>query len=251
MAELEHRLASSAPYAEFPPTPDLAGAARRRLPERRRRSRPRVALVAAVVLAALAGAVLALSPGARSGVVDLLDRIPGIEIERADALPAVPYRSAPDYGAEVSLEAAEQRLGRPLSLPRELGRPDHYYWLSSRPGDMITAVYGDERKARAVFSQWKVGTPLLYKVLVPGTGVEPVAVAPGTPGIWMHGREHAVFYLSPNPGDPRELGHYSQAAYLAGNVLAWHSVPSVVYRLEARVGKERALEIARSLEPVR
>jgi hypothetical protein len=251
MADLERRLAAAAPYAEFPPTPDLAGSARSRLPERRPRRRLRVAFVVAVAFATIACAVLALSPGARSAVVDLLDQIPGIEIERAAALPDVPYRTRPSYGVEVTLAEARRRFGRPLQLPQELGTPDHVYWLQFPPGDMIAAIYGDDRRARAVFSQWKVGTPLLYKVLQPGTGVEVATVGPGAPGVWMHGREHAVFYLSPKPDDPRELEHYGQEAYLAGNVLAWHSVPSVVYRLEARVSKERALEIARSLEPVR
>jgi hypothetical protein len=248
MSELERRLAAAAPYAEFPPTPDLAGGARRRLPARHGRSRRRVAVALAFCAAALAGAVLALSPGARSAIVDLLDRIPGLQIERAAQLPDVPYRSQPSYGEAVSLEAARRRFGRPLQLPRELGTPDRFYWDGSTPGDMVTAVYGDERRARAVFSQWKVGTPLLYKVLQPGTGVELARVGPGAPGIWMHGREHAVFFLS---RDQNDRFHYSQEAYLAGNVLAWHSTPDVVYRLEAQVSKERALEIARSLEPVR
>lgn len=248
MTELERRLAAAAPYADFPPTPDLAGSARRRLPEQRPRSRRRLALVVAFAVAAVTGVVLALSPGARSAVVDLFDRIPGIEIERAAELPDVPYRTRPLYGPEVSLAEARRRFGRPLQLPSKLGTPDHVYWTPFPPGDMITAVYGDTRRAHAVFSQWKVGSPLLYKVLSDDTDIEVAPVAPGTPGIWMHGREHAVFYLSRNQDDPQ---HHSQEAYLAGNVLAWHSVPSVVYRLEARVNKERALEIARSLEPVR
>jgi hypothetical protein len=245
MAELERRLAAAAPYADFPPTPDLARAARLRLPERRPRRRLRVAVAFAVALAAIVGAVLALSPGARSAVVDLLDRIPGIEIERASALPDVPYRSTPDYGIPVSLAEAQRHFRRPLRLPSELGTPDRFYWSPYPPGDMITAVYGDDKRARAVFSQWKVGTPLLYKVLMHGTAVEAVAVAPGMPGIWMHGREHAVFYRSRDAADDY---HYAQEGHLAGNVLAWHATPDVVYRLEAQVPKERALEIARSLE---
>jgi hypothetical protein len=248
MSELERRLTAAAPYAGFPATPDLAGAARRRLPAERPRSRRRLALALALAVAAVAGTVLALSPGARSAVVDLLDRIPGIEIERAAELPDVPYRTRPSYGAEVPLTEARQRFGRPLQLPSELGTPDHVYWSPGPPADMVTAVYGDQRRARAVFSQWKVGTPLLYKVLSPDTDVELATVGPGSPGIWMHGREHAVFFLSANQDDP---AHHFQQAYLAGNVLAWHSVPSVVFRLEARVTKERALEIARSLERVR
>jgi hypothetical protein len=244
MAELERRLEAAAPYAEFPATPDLAGAARARLPDRRPRSQRRLALALALVVAALAGAVLALSPGARSAVVDLLDRIPGLEIERRAELPDVPYRTRPSYGLEVSLEGAKLRFARQLELPRGLGTPDHLYWLPGPPADMVTAVYGDTVRARAVFSQWKVGSPLLYKVLAHGTGIEVATVGPGRPGIWLFGREHAVFFLSQ---DRNDRAHHFQQGYLAGNVLAWSSGGHVVYRLEARVSKERALEIARSL----
>jgi hypothetical protein len=244
MAELERRLDAAAPYADFPVTPDLAGAARARLPERRPRSRRRVALALALVVAAVTGAVLALSPGARSAVTDLLDRIPGLEIERRADLPDIPYRTRPSYGLEVSLEGARLRFGRSLALPRELGTPDHVYWLTGPPADMVTAVYGDTVRARAVFSQWKVGGPLLYKVLSHGTGVEVATVVPGRPGVWLFGREHAVFFLSQDRNDP---AHHFQEGYLAGNVLAWYSGGHIVYRLEARVNKKRALEIARSL----
>lgn len=47
-------------------------------------------------------------------------------------------------------------------------------------------------RRRAVFSQWKVGSPLLYEVLAHGTGVEVATVGPGMPGVWLFGREHAV-----------------------------------------------------------
>src|SRR6187431_2966374 len=109
MRELEHRLEAAAPYYEFPATPDLAGAARARLPERRPRSRTRVALVFAIVLALVGGVVLALSPGARSAVADLFDRIPGIHIERQISLPVSRFNDPPYYGRPLELEAARER----------------------------------------------------------------------------------------------------------------------------------------------
>lgn len=123
MRELERRLEAAAPFYSFPATPDLARAARARLPEHRRRSRGRAALVFAAALALLAGAVLALSPGARSGVVDLLDRIPGVRIERRISLPKVGYNNPPYYGTEVELDDARAQFGRPLRFPAGLGDP--------------------------------------------------------------------------------------------------------------------------------
>jgi sugar lactone lactonase YvrE len=248
MRELERRLEAAAPYYSFPATPDLAGAVRARLPERPRPRRARGALASAVVLALLAGAVLALSPGARSAVADLLDRIPGIHIERGISLPKVGYNNPPYYGTEVSIDEARARFRRPLRFPAGLGEPDHVYWLNEQPGDMITAVFGgDDRRAELVFSQWKTGGPdLFYKVLGGNTQAEYAAVGSGL-GLWIHGHDHGVWYLAPGANTDLHSAHYLAEGHLAGNVLAWR-VEDVVFRLEAGVTKQRALELARSLQ---
>jgi hypothetical protein len=247
MHELEARLEEAAPYFAFPETPDLAGAARARLTQQGSRSHTRLALAFAVALALVAGAVLALSPGARSGLVDLLDRVPGIQIERSVSLPEVPYGQAPFYGIEMPLDEAQGHFGRPLRLPKGVGDPDHVYWLQYPPGDMITAEYGAENGgAKLVFSQWKTGGPdLFYKTLSFNTTAEP-AVVDGNPGLWISGGDHAVFYLAPEDTGTG-ANHWSQRGYLAGNVLAWRD-GDVIYRLEADVPKEKALELAESLE---
>ena len=247
MHELEARLEAAAPYYAFPETPDLAGVARARLTQRGSRSHTRLALAFAVALAVVAGAVLALSPGARSGLVDLLDRVPGIQIERSVSLPEVPYGQAPFYGIEMPLDEAQGHFGRPLRLPKGVGDPNHVYWLQYPPGDMITAEYGAENGgAKLVFSQWKTGGPdLFYKTLSFNTTAEP-AVVDGNPGLWISGGDHAVFYLAPEDTGTG-ANHWSQRGYLAGNVLAWRD-GDVIYRLEADVPKEKAIEIAESLE---
>ena len=247
MHELEARLEAAAPHYAFPETPDLAGAARARLTKHRPRTRTRLALAFAVALALVAGAVLALSPGARSGLVDLLDRVPGIHIERSVSLPEVPYGQAPFYGIEMPLDEAQGHFGRPLRLPKGIGDPVRVYWLQYPPGDMITAEYGAENGgAKLVFSQWKTGGPdLFYKTLSFNTTAEP-AVVDGNPGLWISGGDHAVFYLAPEDTGTG-ANHWSQRGYLAGNVLAWRD-GDVIYRLEADVPKEKAIEIAESLE---
>ena len=248
MSELERRLAAAAPHYPFPDTPALAAAARARVGERAAPRRGRLVLAFAVVLVAVAAGVLAASSGARSGVLDLLDRVPGIHIERRISLPAVGYTRTPYYGIEMGLDEAEMRFGRPLRLPQRVGDPEHVYWLQYPPGDVITAIYGgDDRRAELVFSQWKTGGPdLFYKALMGNTEADAVRVD-GAPGIWIHGGEHAVWFLSPDDTDPAVSAHWYVEGWLAGNVLAWR-VGDVVYRLEADVPFERALEIARTLE---
>lgn len=248
MRELEQRLEAAAPHYEFPATPDLAAGARARLPERRPRSRVRLALAFAVALALLAGAVLALSPGARSGVADLLDRVPGIHLEQRVSLPLTRFNDPPYYGTEIDLEEARERFGRPLRFPAGLGEPDRVYVRADRPGQMITAIFGgDERRAELVFSQWKTGGPtLFYKVLGGNSEAEFTSVGSNL-GVWIHGYDHGVWYFAPgSTGGPQEE-HWRAEGYLAGNVLAWR-VGDVVFRLEADVTKQRALELARSLE---
>ena len=248
MRELEQRLEAAAPYYEFPATPDLAGAARARLPESRPRSRTRLALAFAVVLALVAGAVLALSPGARSAVADLFDRIPGIHIERQISLPVTRFNDPPYYGTPIDLEEARARFGRPLRFPARLGKPDLVYVRDDQPGQMITAIFGgDERRAKLVFSQWKTGGPtLFYKVIVGNSTAEFTNVGSNI-GIWIYGYEHGVWYFAPGSAGGPHDEHWRAEGYLAGNVLAWR-VGDVVFRLEADVTKERALELARSLE---
>ena len=248
MRELEQRLEAAAPHYPFPATPDLAGAARARLPERRRPRRARAALAFAIVLALVGGAVLALSPGARSGVADLLDRIPGVHIERRVSLPLTRFNDPPYYGTEIDFEEARARFGRPLRFPARLGEPDHVYVRADQPGEMITAIFGgDERRARLVFSQWKTGGPtLFYKVLGGNSEAEFTSVGSNL-GVWIHGYDHGVWYLAPGSSGGLHEEHWRAEGYLAGNVLAWRS-GDVVYRLEADVTKQRALELARSLE---
>jgi hypothetical protein len=248
MSELEQRLVAAAPHYPFPETPSLAAAARARLPERRRGSRARLAAAFAVALAVVGGVVLAASPGARSGILDLLDRVPGIHIERRISLPDVGYTQTPSYGIEMGLDEAEQRFGRPLRLPSRVGEPEHVYWLQFPPGDMITAIYGgDDRRAELVFSQWKTAGPdLFHKVLLGNSEADAVQVD-GASGIWIHGGEHLVWFIAPGDSDRGVGSHWGVDGWLAGNVLAWR-VGDVVYRLEADVPLDRALEIAGTLE---
>jgi hypothetical protein len=241
MNELERRLAALAPEYPFPATPDIAGAAGARLGISGRRRRPgRLVLALAAVVAAFA-AVLAVSPGARGALADWLDFLPGVRIERVDELPSMPLSSWTGvYGDEVTLAEAERQAPFEILLPESLGEPDLVYRYRDPSGGLvITAVYGDHRDARLVLTQWATEDVLFHKLLGPATQAQLVDVREAR-GLWINGNRHVVFYLG---GDFQERA--AQGA-LAGNVLVWQE-GDVGYRLEAGVGRERALELAAEL----
>jgi hypothetical protein len=237
--DVEHVLRTHADGFPFPPTPDVAGAVAGRLRARRTPRRVVVAAAAAAIVAV--GAVLAASPGARSAVVDWLDSIPGVHIERSSKPPAVRFNFTPTYGDRVSLEEARYRVDFPIRLPRRLGDPDIVFVSTfTVPGGVVTTVYGGERRARAVFSEWRVGgDDLFFKVLGPGNEATRISVG-GAPGVWLFGTHHTVFFLG---SDQRE---YQTAGALAGNTLVWQRA-GMSYRLEANVRLAEALELAASL----
>ena len=61
------------------------------------------------------------------------------------------------------------------------------------------------------------------------------------------GQLDAQSATAPGSAGGQHEEHWRAEGYLAGNVLAWR-VGDVVFRLEADVTKQRALELARSLE---
>ena len=178
MNDLERRLAALAPEYPFPATPDLAGAAGARLGISGRRRRPgRLVLALAAMVAAFA-AVLAVSPGARGALTDWLDFLPGVRVERVDELPSMPLASWTGvYGEEVTLAEAERQAPFEILLPESLGEPDLVYRYRDPSGGLvITAVYGDERDARLVLTQWTTQDVLFHKLLGPVTQAELVDV---------------------------------------------------------------------------
>jgi hypothetical protein len=71
------------------------------------------------------------------------------------------------------------------------------------------------------------------------TRVEPVEVR-AQPGLWLEGAPHVVVYV-----DSR--GRYeTRSMRLAGNTLVW-TEHGLTLRLEGRIGKARALALARTI----
>ena len=138
-------------------------------------------------------------------------------VSLVDRLPALESRGS--LGRPIPLDGASFRLLLPSGRrPAEVYAGDDGYWLRY-PGLLLFELESGP------------GTEILKKAVLGTTDVEYVDVD-GEPGIWIGGR-HAVYL----PGGPPRA---------AGNVLIWKH-GRLTLRLEAAVGRERALAIARSV----
>ena len=231
MTELERRLVSLGRELDYPPVPAFRHEFRR--PARSRRVRPLVLGLA--VLLAVAGAVLAVSPGARSAFLEIL-RIRGAIVERVETLPAVQAQRL-DFGERVGREEAERRAGfRLLDLG---GEPDAIF---VRPDGLASVVYGGPAAPRLVLSQARgaIFEGFIKKAVASGTRVAYVTVD-GEPGLFLDGADHFVMFLDKNGA----ISH--ERTYLAGTVLLWNRGP-LLLRIEGDLTRDEALELARSVE---
>src|SRR5215211_3277726 len=241
MPELEHALVELGRSIDYPPTPELAGAVRDRLPERQRaRFGRRYAVAAFAILAVAAGAVMAV-PQTRGAVLGFF-HLGGTTIERVETLPTVETQAPLDLGRRVTLDEAERFMRWDLVRPAALGDPDVVYVRSDLPGGVVTFVYGPPSSPRALVSQFEGGLEYVEKTVGPGTRVDAGRVGRER-GFWIFGRPHIVRFAD------RNGGFREDRVRLAGDVLLWQRGP-VTVRLEADVSRRRALAVARSLEPV-
>jgi hypothetical protein len=191
--------------------------------------------VVAVALAlVVAGGVLALSPGARSAFLELF-HLRGATVERVEELPDVTVTHRFPLGERVSRAEAERRVGFKLL---DLGEPNAIF---VRSGRIVTLVYGQVEHPRLVLSELRGGVwdGFVKKVAAGGTRVEQVRVR-GEKGLFVSGPEHFVMFLDAQ-------GRIADdATYLAGTTLLWNRGP-LLLRLEADVGRAKALELARSV----
>jgi hypothetical protein len=230
MSELELRLSTLRDEIAWPETPQLEPKLDR-LP--RRRSRPRALVLGfAVVLVILAG-MLAFSSGARSAFLEIF-RIRGATVERVDELSPIDAQRL-DYGERVSREEAERRAGFELV---DLGEPDGIF-VRDR---MASLVYGAFSKPRLVLTQLRgdVWDGFVKKVGASGTSVEQVTVNGGR-GLFVSGDQHVVMFVGEDGAVTDER------TYLAGTVLLWNRGP-LLLRLEGDLTREKALELARSID---
>jgi hypothetical protein len=213
LTDLELELRDLAAHLDIPPAPHLADAVSMRLARRRQRRRVLV-LALAAALAALAVALVV--PGSGAALLRFF-HVRGATVTLVDRLP--PLTSRGTLGTPVPLDQAYFKLLLPSGRrPERVYAGDGGYWLRY-PGLLLFEFDSTD------------GTTLLKKVAAGTRDVEYVDVR-GAPGIWI-GARHAVYLPG---GPPRAAGH----------VLIWEHGP-LTLRLEAAVGLERALAVARSV----
>jgi hypothetical protein len=213
MTDLELELRDLAAHLEVPPAPPLLGVVLAHLARRRRRRR-RLAFAVAIGLAMLAVAFAV--PGSRASLLRFF-HLRGATVSLVDRLP--PLESRGSLGQPIPLDSAPFRLLLPGGRrPEQVYAGDGGYWLRY-PGLLLFELESGP------------GAEIVKKAAVGTTNVEYVDVD-GEPGIWIGGR-HAVYLPG---GKPRAAGH----------VLIWQH-GRLTLRLEAAVGRARALAIARSV----
>jgi hypothetical protein len=213
MTDLELELRDLAAHIEVPTAAPLVGVVLARLAHRRRRRR---ALVLALAIAAVAIAVALAVPSSRASLLRFF-HVRGANVTIVDKLP--PLESRGPLGQPIPLAAAPFRLLLPDGRsPAQAYAGDGGYWLRYR--DLLLFEF-----------ESGPGDQILKKAVVGTTDVEYVDVH-GDPGIWIGG-QHALYL----PGGPPRA---------AGRALIWvHG--RLTLRLEAAVGRDRALAIARSV----
>lgn len=240
MPELEVALRQLGAAIEFPEPPDLAARVRGRLGEAPVRgwAPRRLAAVALAVLVVAVAAVLAV-PSARTAVLEWLG-IKGVSATRVETLPKASLLRVGDLGTRVTLAEA-RRLAPWLLEPRgsDVGRPDATYFNPDVPGGQVAFLWGTTRDASLLMTQTR-GELIAEKMLPPGTTSEPADVD-GRFGVWLSGEPHVFVYRDAG-GQIRE-----ESARLVGNTLIWQD-GEVTARIEGRLSKDEALEIARSVQ---
>ena len=251
---LESELSALAMTVEYPPTPALATAVRRRLDAGEGReglripTRPRwqtAAIALGILVLAFAG-TLAFSPTARQAVADFLG-VAGIHIKLENE-PLVTPGSQPDLrnvdlGERVSLEAAESYVDFDVRVPTAIKGPEEIYLDRSVPGGMISILYPgptdpDHREFLVMEFQADLEEGFFKKVAVNGGEISYPLVGDAH-GYWI-GDPHEFYYVDAD-------GAFRQdTARLAGKVLLWER-DGITYRVEGADSLNEALHIALSL----
>jgi len=285
--ELEQALVDLGSHLGYPPTPALAARMRQEIARRPARSpslwaswlpNQRRLAFALVALIALAGAVLAFSPEARTAVAERLG-LRGVLIREVPALPTpVPTATAsavtppaatavgaaaspavptvtPSAGARLSLgqrltlDQVRTRVSFQVPQPSTLGPPDEVYVQDTPPGGHVALVYYPRSGLPQANTtglgllltafQGSVPAGIFGKGIPPGTRMEEVKINGGQ-GYWIEGDPHTIFLMD-NRGQVRP-----ETTRLAGNVFLWNQ-GELTLRIESALSKDEVLRIATSV----
>lgn len=249
MIELERALVRLGDELSFPATPDVSARVLERLAEPPPRRRRRALVLALAVLAVAIGAAMAV-PQARTAILEFF-RLRGATVERVETLPRVPAATerALDLGRPLP-DARPYLMDIPdVAIPRALGPPDAAYVSEEAYGARLTLVY---EPGPGIPESPYTGVGILVsefvgegavrfveKMVDAGASVEVLQVGP-YPALWIEGGPHTVLFDG-------ETYVFEDHGRLAGNTLLVER-NDVLVRIEGELSRERALEIAESLE---
>ena len=249
MTELERALVRLGDELAFPATPDVSARVLARIAEpapRRRHRRARVVALAALGVAIAAALAV---PQARTAILDLFG-LRGATVERVETLPRVPPASeqALDLGEPLPDAGTNVELPEVL-VPAALGPPDATYMDREQYGLRLTLVYGPREGVPespytgvgVLISEFagEGAVRFVEKMVDAGSTVDVLQVGP-YPALWIEGGPHTVLF----DGEDRVFEDHGR---LAGNTLLVER-DDVLVRIEGELTRERAIEIAESLE---
>jgi len=252
--DFEGRLSGLAAELDWPPTPDLRPAVRRRLGASPHWYASRWALAAAAVIVIVA-ALLAFPPTrtAIAGWVNLHTSIKRTtSVPTPSPLPPGPLGKRLGLGHATTLAAARSAVSWPVLLPGGLGAPDEVYLQDPPDGPSqgeVTLVYsarpgiplsGDTGVSVLVTeARGTVNENFFGKTVGPGTTIEPITVD-GHQGWWISGQPHVFFF------DDGSSNARFETLRLATNTLII-DVGGTIVRIEGDLTRQQALDLAASL----
>jgi hypothetical protein len=207
-----------------------------------RRGRRRRAIAIAIIGVLVGGGV------ATPAVADWVRmRIGGVEIQRRDVPAGSRLGSGLELGRRVTLAEARQEVPFVVRRIDAIATAPEVWVDTSGTIPVVSLVYPSAPKLPVTragvglllqeFAAPLGSNSVMTKFAGPDTAVEPVTVG-GARGAWLQGA-HGIGLLS--RGDLTFVENR-----LAANALVWEE-GGVTYRIEAAVGKQAALEFARSM----
>jgi hypothetical protein len=252
--DLEVALAGLARELDWPATPNLNAAVRRRIAARPRWYASRWALAAIAVIVTLA-TLVAYTP-TRTAIADWVNLHTSIKrttsVPTPSSLPPGPLGRRLGLGNQTSLAAARAGVTWQVLLPTGLGAPDEVYLQNPPDGPSdgeVTLVYGQRLgipesgqtgvSVLVTEARGRVNENFFGKTVGPDTTIEPITVE-GHQGWWISGQPH-VFFFDDGTGNPR-----METLRLATNTLLIDEGGTIV-RIEGDLTRQQALDLAASL----
>ncbi len=257
MESTETTVRETARHFAYPPTPDIASAARRQI-NARPRSFGWLRLVAAALVSFI---ILTLTIPEVRAFVETVIRVGVVEVffvepsatptSTPDATAARPTRtptppdptavlSPLDLSGKTTLLAARETVSFEILLPAyptDLGQPDHVF-LQDFGGDVVTLLWMEtDDPARVRLLLQLLDESVIATKYYPMEGNNQSVTVGGRYAVWLTD-VHESYLMT-------ERERFSRLVDM--NVLIW-TVGHVTYRLETRLPLEEALQIAESVD---